>query len=56
MFNPQLAYEAKMKISKGMIGIHEAIISSIMNTDESFHKQLMNNIVLSGGNTLFKGL
>ena len=36
-------------------GVHEALFESIIKTDMSIHKTLYNNIVLSGGNTLFQG-
>lgn len=37
-------------------GIHESIVDSIMKCDEDIRKDLFNNIVLSGGNTMFEGL
>jgi actin len=37
-------------------GIDRMINTSINKTDISIHKYLYNNIVLSGGNTLLKGL
>ncbi|KAK8893376.1 hypothetical protein M9Y10_021793 [Tritrichomonas musculus] len=49
LFNPHLnGYEFG--------GVHEFIFDSINKCDESIRKDLYNNIVLAGGNTLFEGL
>ena len=37
-------------------GIHEAIVTSIAMCDPSIHQDLFCNVVLSGGNTNFRGL
>ncbi|KAG9293470.1 hypothetical protein G9A89_009194 [Geosiphon pyriformis] len=36
--------------------LHDALYSSIMSCDNELQKILLNNIVLSGGNTLFEGM
>ena len=38
------------------MGIPEAIISSVMNVDESYHDELLGNVVLNGSNMMFPGL
>jgi actin beta/gamma 1 len=37
-------------------GIHETVYNSIMKGDTDIRKQLYNNIVLSGGNTMYPGM
>ncbi|KAH8835984.1 actin family [Flagelloscypha sp. PMI_526] len=37
-------------------GIHEMILSSICNCDFELHRDLWNNIILAGGNTMFPGI
>ncbi|CAG8704311.1 2914_t:CDS:2, partial [Cetraspora pellucida] len=37
-------------------GIHQIINDSIMKCDDKFHKDLLSNIVLSGGNTMYPGI
>ena len=49
MFQPQL-------LGMEMPGIHETTFSSIMKCDVDIRKDLYYNIVLSGGNSMFKGL
>ena len=39
-----------------MKGFHEVIYNSIINTDIDVRKSLYENIVLSGGTTMFRGL
>ena len=36
------------------MGIPEAIISSVMKVDEKYHDDLLGNIVLNGGNMMFR--
>jgi actin-related protein len=36
-------------------GIHTATFNSIMKCDAAIRKDLYNNIVLAGGNTMFRG-
>jgi len=49
LFKPSL-------MGKESDGAHEAIYESIMNCSEDIRKDLYNNIVLSGGNTMFEGI
>jgi actin-related protein len=39
-----------------VLGIHETIFNSIMRCDIDIRKDLYNNIVLSGGSTMYPGL
>lgn len=39
-----------------MRGFHEVVYNSIINTDIDIRKSLYENIVLSGGTTMFRGL
>ena len=39
-----------------MGGFHEVVYNSIINTDIDIRKSLYENIVLSGGTTMFRGL
>ena len=48
LFRPSL-------LGRECVGIHEACYNSIMKCDEDLHKQFYDNIVLSGGNTMFPG-
>lgn len=44
------------KIEKDIMGIHEAAYQSILKCDNDIREELYNNILFSGGNTLFKGI
>lgn len=48
LFRPDL-------IGEESVGIHEALICAIHKSDMDLRKQLYQNIVISGGSTLFKG-
>jgi len=48
LFNPSI-------IGKENSGVHQMIVDSIMRADMDLRAELFNNIVLSGGSTLFKG-
>jgi actin-related protein len=48
LFKPQL-------FGRETAGVHEMIFNSVMKSDESIRQQLLNNIVLEGGNTVFPG-
>lgn len=48
LFNPSI-------IGKENSGVHAMIVDSIMRADMDLRADLFNNIVLSGGSTLFKG-
>lgn len=43
-------------IGKEASGIHDAVYKSIMRTDIDVRKELYNNVVLSGGTTMFPGI
>jgi actin beta/gamma 1 len=49
LFKPKLA-------DVDACGIHELIVNSIRKCDPSIRDELYSNIILSGGNTMFKGL
>ena len=36
-------------------GIHELLYNSVMKSDIDIRKDLLNNVVLSGGSTMFPG-
>lgn len=55
MFEPALL--KKISSARDLeMGIPEAIISSIMKVDEKYHDELLGNIVLNGGNMMFRGM
>jgi actin len=43
-------------MGKELPPLHEALYEAIIQSDIDYHKELFNNIILSGGNTLFPGL
>jgi actin-related protein len=45
-----------MKLGKEFAGVHELTFQSIMKCDVDVRKDLYNNIVLSGGTTMFPGI
>jgi len=49
LFHPSL-------LGLGAMGIHELINKSILKCDRNMKRELYENIILSGGNTLFPGL
>ncbi len=49
LFNPSI-------MGKELPPLHEALYEAIYQSDIHYRKELFNNIVLSGGNTLFQGL
>ena len=49
LFNPSL-------IGMEAVGIHDTTFNSIMKCDVDIRKDLYNNIVLSGGTTMFPGV
>lgn len=44
------------KIDKDFYGIHEAVYQAILKCNPAIRKDLYNNILLTGGNTMFKGI
>jgi actin beta/gamma 1 len=49
LFNPSI-------MGKELPPLHEALYEAIYQSDIHYRKELFNNIILSGGNTLFQGL
>ena len=43
-------------LGKEMLGLHQLVYSSIMKSDIDMRRDLYNNVVLSGGNTLLTGI
>jgi actin-related protein len=43
-------------MGKELPPLHEALYEAIIQSDVDYHKELFNNIILSGGNTLFPGM
>ena len=40
----------------GLTGIHQLVYSSVLQCDEGIQQELLANIVLAGGNTMFEGI
>lgn len=53
---PEILFNPALIGREYKCGIHRLIINSILKCDESVHKVLYDNIVLSGGCTLFPGI
>ncbi len=51
---PEVLFKPEM-LGKEAVGIHETTYQSIMKCDVDIRKDLYNNVVLSGGTTMFKG-
>jgi len=52
---PEVLFQPSF-LGKESAGIHEAVYKSIMRTDIDVRKELYNNVVLSGGTTMFPGI
>merc|ERR1712087_664980 len=52
---PEVLFQPSL-IGKEASGIHEQVFQSIMKCDLDIRKDLYSNVVLSGGNTMFKGI
>jgi actin-related protein len=52
---PEVLFQPSL-IGKETCGIHENVFNTIMNCDIDLRKDLLNNIVLSGGSTMFPGM
>lgn len=52
---PEALFKPDM-LGNEMDGMHQTAYSSIMKTDIDIRKDLYNNIVMSGGSTMFKGI
>ncbi|XP_067044407.1 actin-like [Acropora muricata] len=40
----------------GLTGIHQLVYSSVLQCDDGIQQELLANIVLAGGNTMFEGI
>ena len=56
LFQPSLCSAYSDTTVPHSMSIHQSVYSSIHRCSGEYHKQLYNNIVLSGGNSLFPGL
>ncbi|XP_051781236.1 uncharacterized protein LOC114648438 isoform X2 [Erpetoichthys calabaricus] len=52
---PEILFKPEL-IGRDHYGIHESIFRSILRCDVDLRQSFVNNIILSGGNTLFPGL
>ena len=52
---PEVLFRPKL-MGLELPGLHRATVSTIQNCDVDIRKELYQNIVLSGGNTMFTGL
>ena len=53
---PEVLFQPSLCGKRDLKGFHEQVYESIMRTDEDVQGEMLPNIVLSGGNTLFDGL
>ena len=53
---PEVLFQPSIAGKKDVKGIHESVMESIMRCEEDVHGFMFENIVLSGGNSLFDGL
>ena len=53
---PEVLFQPALCGKRDQKGLHEQVLESIMRTDEDLQSQMLPNIVLSGGNSLFDGL
>ncbi|XP_074048432.1 uncharacterized protein LOC141491421 [Macrotis lagotis] len=44
------------KLGSSAPGIHKLVLKSVMKSSHHFHKDLLNNLILAGGSTLYPGL
>ena len=49
LFHPPL-------VKTGLTGIYQLVYSSVLQCDEGIQQELLANIVLAGGNTMFEGI
>ncbi len=52
---PEILFQPN-KIDKDFCGIHEAVFQAISRCNHSIKKELYSNILLAGGNSMFKGI
>ena len=53
---PEVLFQPALAGKRDLKGLHEMVLESIMRTEEDMQGQMLPNIVLSGGNSLFDGL
>ncbi|KAJ2908039.1 NuA4 histone acetyltransferase subunit [Coemansia aciculifera] len=55
LFNPNqfLSKRPKRLEGVGLLGVHEMAVKSVFNSDVDLRPQLLNNVVMAGGSTLF---
>ena len=53
---PEVLFQPGLCGKKNIKGIHEQVMEAILRTDEVVQGEMLPNIVLSGGNSLFDGL
>ena len=53
---PEVLFQPSICGKRDVMGFHEQVYESIMRCDEDVQEEMLPNIVLSGGNTLFDGL
>lgn len=53
---PEVLFQPALCGKRSVQGFHNAVMESIMRTDEDMQAEMTPNIVLSGGNSLFDGL
>lgn len=53
---PEVLFQPGLCGKRDIKGFHEQVFESIMRCDEDVQEEMLPNIVLSGGNTLFDGL
>ncbi|MHA1595984.1 MAG: actin, cytoplasmic 2 [Candidatus Baldrarchaeia archaeon] len=52
---PEVMFDP-MRIGKELPPLHEVIIESVLACDTTIRKELLSNVILSGGNTMFPGM
>ena len=52
----EVLFQPSLCGKRDVLGFHEQVHESIMRCDEDMQAEMLPNIVLSGGNTLFDGL
>ena len=53
---PEVLFQPSLAGKRDIKGFHEMLNESVMRTDEEVQMEMLPNVVLSGGNTLFDGL
>jgi len=53
---PEIIFQPNVLLGKELGGIHDCIFNTICKVDLSMRRELMDNLILAGGNTLFTGI